>query len=169
MRPVPLAAPPNPAQRHPQRGQVISPPMRTPLASRVETVDHPKPHGDQGWRLDRHGLTPPGIPYPPPPVPIHPVQPEAVRMPRPGGTTARGYGSGHRRLRAQLLPLAIGTACPMCGQVMGRDQPLDLDHTTPQALGGGPGRRIVHARCNRQAGARLGNQLRRATTPSREW
>lgn len=68
----------------------------------------------------------------------------------------------HRQTRARLLPAAIGQPCPMCGQPMLADQPLDLDHTRARALGGsGSGDRIVHAHCNRRAGGQLGRRLNR--------
>lgn len=75
-----------------------------------------------------------------------------------------------QKRRKQLLPYAYGTACPLCGMTMYEDQPLDLDHSVPVALGGGatPGDRIAHASCNRSAGATLGNQLR-GNRASRDW
>lgn len=75
---------------------------------------------------------------------------------RRGTTAQRGYGGEHQRIRARLLPLAIGTPCPRCGQVMRADQALDLDHSTPIAHGGQRGDRIVHAGpCNRAPGGRV--------------
>lgn len=70
---------------------------------------------------------------------------------RDRGTSAqRGYGAAHRRRRAELLPLALGLPCPLCGAVMTAADALDLDHSTPLALDpGAVGDRIVHARCNR--------------------
>jgi hypothetical protein len=75
-----------------------------------------------------------------------------------------------QKRRKQLLPYAYGTACPLCGLTMYEDEALDLDHSTPVALGGGaqPGDRIAHASCNRSAGATLGNQLR-GNRASRDW
>jgi hypothetical protein len=63
-------------------------------------------------------------------------------------TTARGYGHHHQRRRAQLLPLAIGQPCPLCGETMHAHEQLDLDHEV-SAMHGGQGNRIVHAKCNR--------------------
>lgn len=61
------------------------------------------------------------------------------------------YGSAHQRRRAQLLPLAIGTNCPICGKTMRADQVLALDHSVPLWLDPTPrpGDRIVHQNpCN---------------------
>ena len=63
-------------------------------------------------------------------------------------TTQRGYGHQHQRRRAEMLPVAYGKPCAICGQPMTADQKLDLDHTISVMLGG-IGDRIVHARCNR--------------------
>jgi integrase len=38
----------------------------------------------------------------------------------------RGYDYAHRRTRALLLPGALGTACPICHELMLPGQPLDL-------------------------------------------
>jgi hypothetical protein len=65
-------------------------------------------------------------------------------------TTERGHGWAHQQRRAQLLPLAIGTSCPLCGDLMLPGQRLDLHHPTP--LIDDPasiGTLVVHARCNR--------------------
>lgn len=74
--------------------------------------------------------------------------------PRDGVAYSRGaerYGREHLLARRQLLPAAIDKPCPICGDVMLVDQPLDLDHSvalrvdpTPR-----PGDRIVHTSCNR--------------------
>ena len=63
-------------------------------------------------------------------------------------TTQRGYGYQHQRRRAEMLPVAYGKPCAVCGQPMTADQKLDLDHSISVMLGG-IGDRIVHARCNR--------------------
>jgi hypothetical protein len=77
-------------------------------------------------------------------------------------TTSRGLGADHQRRRAQLIPAAISTRCPLCGELMQPGEPLDLDHSTPRALDSSSvGDRIVHASCNRAAGAKLGHELRR--------
>lgn len=78
-------------------------------------------------------------------------------------TTERGLGAGHQKQRRLLLPLAYGKACPLCGKPMLEGQPLDLDHVVPRVMGGSGGpTRIAHRRCNRRAGARLGNRLQTA-------
>lgn len=64
----------------------------------------------------------------------------------------REYGTEHRRLRQQLLPLAYGNPCPLCGAVMEHGQPLHLDHTEDRTGYRG----MVHARCNILDGARRG-------------
>jgi hypothetical protein len=77
-------------------------------------------------------------------------------------TTERGLGAGHQKQRRLLLPLAYGRACPLCGNLMLEGQPLDLDHVLPRVMGGAGGPvRMVHRRCNRRAGARLGNRLQK--------
>jgi hypothetical protein len=80
----------------------------------------------------------------------------------------KAYGYRHQQARARLLPKAWGTPCPLCGAVMWKTEPLDLDHSTPLALGGTTGDRIVHAVCNRSAGATLGNRLR-GRRGSQDW
>jgi len=75
-------------------------------------------------------------------------------------TSERGLGAEHQRIRKALLPYAYGKQCAMCGLLMSKDQALDLDHSLPRALGGTHGDRIVHASCNRSAGARLQQALR---------
>lgn len=92
-------------------------------------------------------------------------------MPRPGSTAERGYGPEHqaeaRRLKAALRD---GDPCCRCGRPMYRWQlavdrndirGIDADHRRKaRALGGGLPDALAHRRCNRQAGARLGNRLR---------
>jgi hypothetical protein len=99
-----------------------------------------------------------------------------------GTTTQRGLGYAHQADKRRLLKaLRPGTPCPRCGQPMWPHQKLDRGHTVDRALGGtdSPGR-LEHQHCSRSAGARLGNQLRRARrsglllrrqppTPSRDW
>jgi hypothetical protein len=67
------------------------------------------------------------------------------------------YGGGHQAVRRALLSEAYGRPCPRCGLPILPGQPVDLGHTDDRAgyLG------LEHARCNRSAGARLGNQRRR--------
>jgi hypothetical protein len=82
---------------------------------------------------------------------------------RPGkGTTAAGLGWSHQQARkAAVAALVDGEECPLCGWPMYRDQRLDLDHEVPRVHGGGDGpTRLAHSRCNRSAGASMGNRLR---------
>lgn len=91
-------------------------------------------------------------------------------MPSAGGTTDRGYGSAHRKLRQRHLAELKrnpGQPCPRCGQPMFPDQDLDLDHTDDRAGYQG----LAHLPCNRAAGARTANRnrARRATPQPRTW
>lgn len=72
-----------------------------------------------------------------------------ARLPK-ASTSARGYGSRHQRLRAQLLPLAYGQDCHLCGSVMLPDQELHLDHTPDRTSYRG----FAHAWCNSRDGLR---------------
>lgn len=94
-------------------------------------------------------------------------------MPRPGSAAQRGYGAEHAKRRAQLAAdLVDGDPCCRCGQAMYRWQldvarndmrGLDADHyMQARALGGGLPDALAHRRCNRSAGATLGNRLRGA-------
>ena len=77
-------------------------------------------------------------------------------------TTERGLDGRHKQQRRQLLPLAYGKPCPLCGNLMLEGQPLDLDHVQPRVMGGAGGPvRMAHRVCNRRAGARLGNRIRK--------
>lgn len=81
-------------------------------------------------------------------------------------TTQRGYGAEHQTARRHALDNHTdGDPCGFCGQPMYRAQRLDLDHTTPLALGGDGPRRLTHAKCNRAAGARIGNRRRVGRAP----
>lgn len=84
-------------------------------------------------------------------------------MPRPGSSTARGYNHAHRKQRTLLLKhMRDGDPCCRCGQPMFRTQALEADHLGQAvALGGQLPDALAHASCNRSAGARLGNQLRK--------
>lgn len=69
-------------------------------------------------------------------------------------------GWEHSRARA-AMPEPAGEPCPYCRRPMWRGQRLDADHPVPRVLGDAPvPLRWAHARCNRSAGARLGNALR---------
>lgn len=85
-------------------------------------------------------------------------------MPRPRlKTHERGYGHSHQKTRARLLPAAMNTPCPIqspvCDGIMVDPRRMHLDHSTPRALGGGTGDRIVCMPCNCSMGARLKNRL----------
>lgn len=67
-----------------------------------------------------------------------------------GSAAARGYGSEHRGLRADLAPKAIGKACHFCGELMLEGQPLALDHTEDRTGYRG----MVHLSCNAADGGR---------------
>jgi len=45
-------------------------------------------------------------------------------------------GTDHRKLRAALLPQAIGTVCVLCRKVTLTSANSDLDHVVPRARGG---------------------------------
>lgn len=80
-------------------------------------------------------------------------------------TNATAYGWKHQTRREELLPAAIGTDCPLCGYEMRIGQALDLDHSVPLADDpASVGDRIVHAECNRKAGAR-NHRNRQARVP----
>jgi hypothetical protein len=86
---------------------------------------------------------------------------------------ARGYGYDHQQRRKALLPDALGTPCPLrvsskCTGLMTDPALMDLDHSKALAQGGRVGDRIVCSSCNRSAGARLGNLLRRRRRRPRE-
>ena len=88
-----------------------------------------------------------------------------AHRPRKSPTSAHTNTAAWRKLRAEIL--ADHPDCAMCG-LPGADE---LDHIIPAALGGQPTRdnvRSVHARCNRAAGARLGNALRAGKRPRLE-
>jgi hypothetical protein len=91
-------------------------------------------------------------------------------------TTARGYGSQHQKLRAQIARLvAAGTAvCWRCGRAIEPWMSWDLGHDDyDRSIYRGP----EHQRCNRAAAARLGNRMRgkrakvrrRVLNTSRDW
>jgi hypothetical protein len=90
------------------------------------------------------------------------------RKPPPGNTTRVGLGAPHQAARRALLavfregdpcPYAITRQCKYADGRMWSWQALDCDDYPPRALGGGQHKRLAHARCNRAAGARLGNAL----------
>jgi hypothetical protein len=90
-----------------------------------------------------------------------------------GKTADRGYGGDHQARRKALLPLALGTMCPIagprCDGLMTNPNRMDLDHSVPRALGGTVGDRIACSPCNRGLGAALGNKLRGMKRKTRRW
>lgn len=107
-------------------------------------------------------------------------------MPRTVGTTTqRGLGHAHQADKRRLLAwleLHPGAPClqrwpdgHVCGQPMYPWQALDRGHLLDRALGGAAGPAIlVHAHCNRSAGAAAGNRARRGrrrrrVVASRQW
>jgi hypothetical protein len=71
------------------------------------------------------------------------------------------YGYSHRQW-ARRLPNPEGMNCPRCGLPMYKAQGLDLGHIRDIALGYTGGIcRWEHSYCNRSAGAKLGNKLRK--------
>lgn len=65
-------------------------------------------------------------------------------------TYADPYGPQHKRIRAELLPRAVYTVCPICKKTMWPTERLALDHAIPLHVDPTPrpGDRIVHSRCN---------------------
>ncbi len=57
--------------------------------------------------------------------------------------------------------MALGQPCPVCGEILRHDEPVDLDHRIPLALGGSndpSNLRVVHRRHNRSSGGSLGGK-----------
>jgi hypothetical protein len=77
-------------------------------------------------------------------------------------TNDRGYGAQHQRRRREMLPLAYGTECAKCHELMDESMALDADHSVPLAVVPGPRLpdRIVHARCNRAQGTSISIEAR---------
>ena len=71
---------------------------------------------------------------------------------------SRGYDAAHYRLRRALLPLAWGSPCSLCGEVMLEGDDVHLDHTEDRSGYRG----FSHARCNVLDGARRGGAATRA-------
>lgn len=74
-----------------------------------------------------------------------------------GTTTARGYGSDHKRQRAAVAAdVARGRAtCSICHQPIQPGSPWHLDHTHDRTGYRGP----AHKRCNEQDGGRKGARI----------
>jgi hypothetical protein len=86
-------------------------------------------------------------------------------MPKPGNTTARGYGTDHQALRRQVRrQVDAGEAkCWRCGQRLDPAEPWDLGHDPiDRTKYRGP----EHVKCNRSTN----HGFRRADyDDSREW
>jgi hypothetical protein len=81
---------------------------------------------------------------------------EAAREQQRGTRQQRGYDAQHERTRRRLMATAVGTACPLCGEMMTEHDRLELDHTTPLKHDRrSRGDRIVHGTCNAREGGRL--------------
>lgn len=81
-------------------------------------------------------------------------------------TTSRRRGRADQAARATLAPLvAAGSAvCWRCGEPIAATDKWDAGHLDDLALGGRPDGEVApehRGRCNRAAGARLGNAIRR--------
>lgn len=81
--------------------------------------------------------------------------------PKAATTTQRGYGWTHQRRRARMVKAALNTRCPAqaspnCDGLMVNPRRMHLDHSTPRALGGTHGDRVICAPCNTYLGGRLG-------------
>jgi hypothetical protein len=88
-------------------------------------------------------------------------------MPRPGGTTQRGYGPEHRKLRAETQRTVDNgeATCWRCGHPITPEQPWDLGHNdNDRTRYAGP----EHQHCNRSAGATQGN-TKPPTPPTRPY
>ncbi|MCG3044077.1 hypothetical protein L7D48_26455 [Streptomyces sp. S1A] len=75
-------------------------------------------------------------------------------------TACRGkYDAAFRKLRDTTKAAAVGTPCRRCGRPMDDPAAMDLGHddATGEVAG------WEHAQCNRSAGARKGNAMRRGT------
>lgn len=84
-------------------------------------------------------------------------------------TSQRGYGWAHQRVREQWAPkVAAGVVvCARCGKPISPGQRWDLGHTEDRRAWHGP----EHASCNRSAGGKNGNRVRRQVKKmtKRDW
>jgi hypothetical protein len=75
-------------------------------------------------------------------------------------TAQRGYGRQHRELRerwARRIDAGQHIICTRCGLIIKPDQRWDLDHSDDRRGHRGPS----HARCNRSAGGKKSQRMRR--------
>lgn len=85
------------------------------------------------------------------------------------------YGWEHQQRAAALKRKAVGTICPLCGELMLGSQwragALHLDHTNPADKAAGlPGDRVTHAFCNQSRGNGTRNPSGKIEIPSsRDW
>lgn len=89
-------------------------------------------------------------------------------MPKPGSSSARGYGAAHQALRERWRPVveAGGVTCHRCQRLIPAGAPWDLGHTEDRRAYTGP----EHRHCNRSEGATRGNRMRRnGRSTSLEW
>lgn len=92
-------------------------------------------------------------------------------MPRPGYSTARGYGTTHQRERARWAPKVDAglVDCARCKQPIEPGRAWDLGHNDERTAWTGP----EHVVCNRRAGAVHGAMVSHArqggVRTSRQW
>ena len=94
-------------------------------------------------------------------------------MPKPGSTTARGYGHAHQQERQRWAPKVdaglVDCARPECRKPILPGQAWQLGHTDDRTAWSGP----EHSYCNLAAGGRNGaavtNGKRAALRHSRQW
>jgi hypothetical protein len=89
--------------------------------------------------------------------------------------SSRTYSTPHRAQRKRMIPLAIGTWCPVrlpvCEGIMVNPSRMDLGHIVPLWAGGSDSienKQVECLPCNRSKGATEGNRLRRPRG-SRDW
>lgn len=108
----------------------------------------------------------------PSPSPVARRSRRGARRAQQAGTTARGYGHAHQKLRARLAPLVAtgAVACARCGNPIAPTEQWDLGHDDlDRERYSGP----EHARCNRATSGRAPGAVaapkRVVRVPSRVW